>query len=588
VLKADSLCKAHDAEPLFADATFTLGNGDRAGLVGPNGTGKSTLLRILAGIESADAGSVTTGPDDRIGLLHQQAPDADLTVHDFLRRSIGEVYALDERMRALEAGMSRSGGTAAVLAAYGAAQERFAALDGWTFHAAIDDARAHLAIAHLPANARFRELSGGEQARVMLAGVLLARPTVLLLDEPTNHLDLGGLQWLERFLESFPGAVLVVSHDRRFLDNTVRRIFELDGVSDEPATYSGGYTEYRAEKQHRFERMLEEFRAQDRYRRQLEADIARTRGQALHTERTAGGPGSDKLKRYAKKVAKKAKARERRLRRQTAQAEWIANPAKAPSFTLSLDGVSTSGRRLALLDGAGVDLGGRTVLAGVDLVVKGRDRVAVVGENGAGKTTLLGLLAGELEPDRGRRLVDASVAVLPQSHHGLPLERGVLDFYRSRVVAYEEDARAFLGHFLFEQDQLHRPIGGLSPGERSRLLIAVLVSSGAELLLLDEPTNHLDFDSMDVVEEALRQFRGTIVAVTHDREFIQAIGCTRVVEVRGGRVSDAVHNPPRRGGEFPDSRRPPGRGPLRPRLRQEPGGVGQEGGEGGADGGPSR
>ena len=425
------------------------------------------------------------------------------------------------------------------LAEYGAVQERFAALDGWTFHAAIDDARGHLGIAHLPSGARFRELSGGEQARVMLAGVLLARPTVLLLDEPTNHLDLGGLRWLEGYLGSFPGAVLVVSHDRRFLDNVVRRIFELDGVSDQLAVYTGGYTAYRAEKGRRFERMLEEFRAQDRYRRQLEADIARTRGQALHTERTAGGLGSDKLKRYAKKVAKKAKARERRLRRQMAQAEWIANPEKAPSFTLSLDGVSKGGRRLALLERAGVDLGGRAILDDVDLVVKGRERVAIVGENGAGKTTLLSLLAGELEPQRGRCLVDASVAVLPQSHHGLPLSRGVLDFYRSRVVAYEEDARAFLGHFLFEQDQLHRPIGGLSPGERSRLLIAVLVSSGAELLLLDEPTNHLDFDSIDVVEEALRQFRGTIVAVTHDREFIHAIGCTRVVEVRGGGVIEA-------------------------------------------------
>jgi ATPase subunit of ABC transporter with duplicated ATPase domains len=366
--------------------------------------------------------------------------------------------------------------------------------------------------------------------------VLLARPTILLLDEPTNHLDLGGLRWLESYLDAFPGAVLVVSHDRRFLDNTVRRIFELDGVSDQLTTYTGGYTAYRAEKQRLFERLLEEFRAQDRYRRQLEADIARTRGQALHTERTAGGLGSDKLKRYAKKVAKKAKARERRLRRQMAQAEWIANPEKAPSFTLSLDGVSTGGRRLALLDGAGVDLGGRTVLDGIDLVVRGRERVAVVGENGAGKTTLLGLLAGDLEPDRGRRELDASVAVLPQSHHGLPLHRGVLEFYRSRVVAYEEDARAFLGHFLFEQDQLHRPIGSLSPGERSRLLIAVLVSSGAELLLLDEPTNHLDFDSIDVVEEALRQFRGTIVAVTHDREFIRSIGCTRVVRMRDGTV----------------------------------------------------
>jgi ATPase subunit of ABC transporter with duplicated ATPase domains len=536
VLKADSLCKAHDAEPLFTDATFTLGSGDRTGLVGPNGTGKSTLLRILAGLEVADAGTVTTGPGDRIGFLHQQAPDADLTLHDFLRQAIGEVYELDERMRVLEAGMAHAAGAGRELAEYGAVQERFAALDGWTFHAAIDDARGHLGIAHLRSEARFRELSGGEQARVMLAGVLLARPTVLLLDEPTNHLDLGGLRWLEGYLGSFPGAVLVVSHDRRFLDNVVRRIFELDGVSDQLAAYTGGYTDYRAEKVRRFERMLEEFRAQDRYRRQLEADIARTRGQALHTEHTAGGLGSDKLKRYAKKVAKKAKARERRLRRQMAQAEWIANPEKAPSFTLSLDGVSQGGRRLALLERAGVDLGGRTILDDVDLVVRGRERVAVVGENGAGKTTLLSLLAGELEPQRGRCEVDASVAVLPQSHHGLPLSRGVLDFYRSRVVSYEEDARAFLGHFLFEQDQLHRPIGGLSPGERSRLLIAVLVSSGAELLLLDEPTNHLDFDSIDVVEEALRQFRGTIVAVTHDREFIQAIGCTRVVEVKGGGV----------------------------------------------------
>jgi macrolide transport system ATP-binding/permease protein len=540
VLKADSLCKAHDAEPLFTDATFTLGSGDRVGLVGPNGTGKSTLLRILAGLEVADEGSVTTGPDDRIGLLHQQAPDADLSVHDFLRQAIGEVYELDERMRALEAGMAQPGGTTRALAEYGAAQDRFAALDGWTFHAAIDDARSHLAIAHLPPEAPFRELSGGEQARVMLAGVLLARPTILLLDEPTNHLDLGGLRWLEGYLESFPGAVLVVSHDRRFLDNTVRRIFEFDGISDALTAYTGGYTDYRAEKQRLFERLLEEFRAQDRYRRQLEADITRTRGHALHTERTASGLGSDKQKRYAKKVAKKAKARERRLRRQMAQAEWIANPEKAPSFTLFLDGVSTAGRRLALLDRAGVDLGGRAVLREVDVVVKGRERIAIVGENGAGKTTLLGLLAGDLEPHRGRGVLDASAAVLPQSHHGLPLGRGVLDFYRSRVVAYEEDARAFLGHFLFEQDQLHRPIGTLSPGERSRLLIAVLVSSGAELLLLDEPTNHLDFDSMDVVEEALRQFRGTIVAVTHDREFIRSIGCTRVLEVKDGAVSEAA------------------------------------------------
>jgi ATPase subunit of ABC transporter with duplicated ATPase domains len=532
VLKADSLCKAHDAEPLFTDATFTLGRGERTGLVGPNGTGKSTLLRIVAGLERPDSGRVIVGAGDSIGILHQAPPDPDATLSGHLQRAIGEVYALDERMRELEAEMAVPAGRAAAMREYDDVLAAFARLDGWTFHAAIDDARAHLGIAHLPSSARFGELSGGEQARVMLAGVLLGRPTILLLDEPTNHLDLGGLRWLERFLAGFPGGALVVSHDRRFLDNTVSRILELDGVSDELASYEGGYTAYRGEKQRRFERMLADFRTQDAYRRRLEADIARAKSQALSVERTViRGAGAPHVLKVAKRVARKGKVRERRLQRQMQQAEWIADPSKAPSFTLSLDGVSSRGRRIAALERVSVELGGRPVLRDVDLTVKGRDRLAIVGENGAGKTTLLRLLAGTLAPGSGRVLVDAEPAVLPQTHHDLPLERGILDFYRSGVVSYEDEARAFLGHFLFDQEQMHRPIGTLSPGERSRLLIAVLVSSGAELLLLDEPTNHLDFDSIDVVEEALRQFRGTIVAVSHDREFIQVIGCTRVVEV---------------------------------------------------------
>jgi ATPase subunit of ABC transporter with duplicated ATPase domains len=533
VLKSDSLCKAHDAEPLFTDATFTLGRGERTALVGPNGTGKSTLLRILAGVEHPDSGRVIVGADDRIALLHQAPPDPDATLRGYLQSAIGEVYTLDERMRELEAEMARPERRTAAMREYDDVLARFAALDGWTFHAAIDDARAHLGIAHLSGAARFGDLSGGEQARVMLAGVLLGRPTILLLDEPTNHLDLGGLRWLERFLGEFPGGVLVVSHDRRFLDNTVSHILELDGVTDKLARYDGGYTAYRAEKQHRFERMSAEFKAQDAYRRRMEADIARVKSQAASVERTViRGAGAPHLLKIAKRVARKAKVRERRLERQMQQAEWIADPAKAPSFTLSLDGVSTRGRRVAALDSVSVDLGGRPVLEGVDLAVKGRERVAVVGENGAGKTTLMRLLAGTLAPRSGRVTVDAKTAVLPQTHHDLPLERGILDFYRSQVIAYEEDARAFLGHFLFDQEQIHRAIGTLSPGERSRLLVAVLVSSGAELLLLDEPTNHLDFDSIDVVEEALRQFRGTIVTVTHDRAFIRAIDCMRVLEVR--------------------------------------------------------
>jgi ATPase subunit of ABC transporter with duplicated ATPase domains len=538
VLKCDGVARAHDALPLFTDVSFVLADGERVGLVGPNGAGKSTLLRVVAGLDPPDEGRVVLGDRDTAGFLAQQPPRPDLTLGAHLHAAAGEVYDLHGELRRLERELAAPRPNAAVLRRYGDVQERYAMLDGWGFTALVDEVRRHLDIAHIDERTQLRRLSGGEQARVMLAGVLLARPTVLILDEPTNHLDLAGLRWLETYLSGFSGAVLVVSHDRRFLDNTVGRIFELDGVSDRLQTYDGGYTAYRAEKVRRWQRLLEEHRAQERYRRRLESDIARTRQQALGVERTASGAGSDQLKRYAKKVAAKARARERRLRRQMEAAEWIGDPTKAPSFTLSLDGVSVSGRRLAALADVSARHGERPVLDGIDLVVRGRDRIAVTGDNGAGKTTLLQLIAGELAPASGRVEPAESAGMLPQDHQGLPLERAVLEFYRSRVIGYEDEARAFLGHFLFDQEQLRRPLRTLSPGERSRLLIAMLVSSGAELLLLDEPTNHLDFDSLDVVEEALRQFRGTIVAVSHDREFVRNIGCRRHVEVRAGRLHE--------------------------------------------------
>ena len=538
MLKCDGLVRAYDALPLFADVSFVLADGDRVGLVGPNGAGKSTLLRVVAGLDRPDEGHVTLGEGDTVGYLAQQTPKPDLTLAGHLHAAAGEVFELHRALQQLEAELGGGRATGSALRRYGDVQERYSALDGWGFHSLIDEVRRHLDIAHIDERTPLRSLSGGEQARVMLAGVLLARPTVLLLDEPTNHLDLAGLRWLETYLGAFPGAAMIVSHDRRFLDNTVSRILELDGVSDRLQTYEGGYTAYRAEKVRLWQRLLEEHRAQERYRKRLEADIARTRQQALGVERSASGLGSDQIKRYAKKVAAKAKARERRLRRQMEAAEWIGDPTKAPSFTLSLDGVSVTGQRLAALTDVSVRHGSQHVLDGVDLVVRGRDRIAVMGDNGAGKTTLLRLVAGDLAPTSGRAESAEAAGILPQDHHHLPLDRPLLDYYRSQVIGYEDEARAFLGHFLFDQEQMHRPLRTLSPGERSRLLIAVLVSSGAELLLLDEPTNHLDFDSLDVVEEALRQFRGTIVAVSHDRAFVENIGCVRHIEIRGGRLQE--------------------------------------------------
>ena len=536
MLKADAIRAAYDAEPLFDDVSFVLADGDRTGLVGPNGSGKSTLLRILAGRAAPESGIVTPGAGDRVAYLEQQPPEPGLTLGRHLNLAAGEVYALDREMRDLEAAMAT--GTPGAVERYGALQHRYEALDGWRFRDSIDQVRRNIGIDELPDSARFRELSGGQAARVMLAGVLLSRPTVLLLDEPTNHLDLDGIRWLSGYLNDFTGAMLVVTHDRRFLDETVARIFELDPVTRSLAVYDGGYTDFRAEKRRLFERRVEEHRAQERYRKRLEADIARTRNQAQATESSASGMGSDKLKRYAKKVAKKAKAREGRLERQIAATDWLDRPVELPTLSLELSAVSQPGRRLVELRGARAGYGDEPVLSGLDLTVKGRDRIAVTGHNGAGKSTLFRLLAGDLEASSGDVLREASIGVLPQAHDRLPLDRTVLDHYRSGVTGYEHDARAVLGWFLFSQEQLFRPLRTLSAGERSRLLIAMLVMGGAELLLLDEPTNHLDFDSIDVVERALDEFRGTVLTVSHDREFVRNIGCDRVWEVRDGGVAE--------------------------------------------------
>ena len=534
MLKADSLRAAHDAEPLFDDASFVLADGDRAGLVGPNGVGKSTLLRILAGRERPDAGAVTTADGDRVAYLEQQPPEPGLTLDEHLARSAGEVYGLDRTMRRLEQAMEN--GDAQAVEEYGTLQHRFDVLDGWQFRDVIDQVRRHIGIDGLPTEARFRELSGGEAARVMLAGVLLSRPTVLLLDEPTNHLDVDGIEWLSTWLARFPGAVLVVTHDRRFLDETVSRIYELDPVTRRLAVYDGGYTAFRAEKQRLFERRLEEHRAQERYRKRLEADIARTQAQAQTTERTASGRGADKEKRYAKKVAKKANARKGRLERQMSERDWIDRPEEAATLRLRLPAASRPGRLLVRLRDVTAGYDGEPVLNTGDMTVKGRDRIAVTGRNGAGKSTLFRLISGDMEPIGGSVDRDVDVGVLPQTHGHLPPERPVLDHYRRGVPGHEHEARAVLGWFLFSQEQLARPLRSLSAGERSRLLIAMLVMGGAELLLLDEPTNHLDFDSIDVVEQALREFRGTILTVSHDREFIRSIGCSRFWEARDGGV----------------------------------------------------
>jgi macrolide transport system ATP-binding/permease protein len=365
--------------------------------------------------------------------------------------------------------------------------------------------------------------------------VLLARPTVLLLDEPTNHLDLDGLAWLEQFLLEFPGAVLVVSHDRRFLDETVSQIVELDG--GELTTYDGGYTAYRDAKAAGRASLALAYEAQQKRVRRLEGDISATRGHAKRTENTASGLGSDTLKRQAKKVARKAQSRERRLQRELESETHIDKPRHVNALKVELEG-GGGGRLVAALRGVTAGWDGEPLLRDVSLTVHGRDRIAITGPNGAGKSTLLALLQGELAPLAGSVERPVRAAVLPQGADALPAEIPAVAFVRSHAHVGEGDARRLLGHFGLEGAAALRPLGRLSPGERARTAIAAMVAARAELLLLDEPTNHLDFPSLDVFEEALREYPGAVVAVSHDRAFLDAIGTERRLAVRDGAVTE--------------------------------------------------
>ncbi|MGH3489379.1 MAG: ABC-F family ATP-binding cassette domain-containing protein [Actinopolymorphaceae bacterium] len=531
VLKVSGLARTYDGEPLFADISLTVNAGERVGLVGPNGAGKSTLLRLLAGRERPDAGSVAYGPNDRVGYLDAEIADADATVGSYLDEGLGELHRIATRMRSLEDTMATaapaddaSNADNASLTEYADLQDRFDLLGGWAAESRAEEVRSHLDVADLDPRTPLVDVSGGQQARLMLARLLLEEPSILLLDEPTNHLDLAGVGWLADFLARYRGAVVVITHDRAFLDASVDRIVELDTLTDRAEFYEGGYSDYRAEKQRRRARLLADYEAQEKHRRRLAEDIARTADQALRTELTTH---NDKARRYAKKVAKKAKAREARLRREMLSARWIAHPQERPPLVLDFAATTSAERTVLTLSDLAADRGDGLLWKDFSAVVKGGERVLVSGENGTGKSTLLALVAGDLVPADGEVGRDARIGVLPQVHDRLPLRMAVVDYLRREVPMYEEDAERLLESYLFDSSQFRRPLGTLSAGELRRLLLAALINGGHEVLLLDEPTNYLDFESLDVLEAALAAFGGTTVSVSHDERFMRGLDPTQ-------------------------------------------------------------
>ena len=517
MIHIEGLTKRYGDRVLLEHVSWHVKKRDRIGLSGPNGAGKTTLLRMLAGFEEPDAGKVRMASDTTIGYLPQDGiVHQGSTVHEEVMTAFEELLRLKAEQHEIEDELEKASHDDGsdhdkMLERYAHVQERFKALGGYEMDARVADVLKGLGFSLADQQRKCEEFSGGWQMRIALAKLLLARPSLLLMDEPTNHLDLPARNWLEEYLSDYPGSVVLVSHDRYFLDASVKRITEvgLRTLTD----YHGNYSYYVVEHEARMERLREAARRQSEEVEKMQVFINRFRYQATK----------------AKQVQSRIKMLDK--------VERIEIPPERKKIRFHFPEAPKAGRVVIELHGARRAYGDNVVLRGVDLMVERGDRIALVGPNGAGKSTLMRIMAGIDRPDAGARALGHQV---------------VLDYFaqdqasvlNAAPTVYEEMSsaspnamvpmiRTILGGFLFSGDDVYKKCAVLSGGERNRLALAKMLLNASNLLLLDEPTNHLDLDSKEVLLDALADYGGTLIFVSHDRYFVDKLA-TKVIEIGAG------------------------------------------------------
>ncbi|MGE6367005.1 ribosomal protection-like ABC-F family protein [Bacillus paramycoides] len=510
ICSVNNITKSFGGNIIFENISLEIKNGERVGLVGRNGSGKTTIFQLLTGMENVDVGAIHMKKGTRIGHVAQIPKfDDGITVYDVLSSAFKAEKELEREMHALEKNMAEELEPFALeklMERYGIIQERFAFLGGYEIEANIMKVANGLQVTEL-CSRLFTELSGGEQTKVSLAYMLLQKPDLLLLDEPTNHLDLFAVEWLEQFLKEYVGTVMVISHDRYFLDEVVTKILDLE--DGEIHVYHTNYSQFIEEKE---ERLLQEFQAyqeQQKKIKKMKEAIKRLREWA-----NQANPPNEGLH-------KRARNMERALER----IEKLKRPIlERKQMGLQFEGQERSGKDVVVMKEVSKGFADRALFEKANLHIRFQERAAIVGRNGTGKTTLLKLLLEEIQQDAGEIRIGSSVKIGYLSQHAYGnMKNNVLEAFRECVAVTEGEARHILARFLFYGPAVFKKVTQLSGGEKMRLRLAQLMYQDINFLILDEPTNHLDIESREVLEEALEQYNGTILAVSHDRYFLNKL-----------------------------------------------------------------
>jgi ATPase subunit of ABC transporter with duplicated ATPase domains len=512
--------KQYGRQVLFVDASFQLNAGEKIGLVGPNGAGKTTMFRMIVGEETPDDGEVSVPKKLTIGYFRQDVEEmAGRSVLDEAIAGSGRVGALHHELEALNHAMADPDGAGdmdRILARFGEVQEEYEHLGGYALESQAREVLHGLGFDDRQIDGDVGALSGGWKMRVAMARVLLARPDVLLLDEPTNHLDIESIIWLEAFLKSLSGALLMTSHDREFMNRIVNRIAEIDG--GEITVYSGNY----------------DFYERERAIREANREAAYARQQAMLAKEQRF------IERFAAHAAKAAQVQSRV--KALDKIEKIELPKKRRVVEFELRQPARSGEQVAVLDGLVKAYGPRVVHDGVNLTIRRGERWCVMGRNGAGKTTLLKMIAGVLPPDRGAVRIGASVRLGYFAQQALELLSPELTIWQQIEKDFPQEPtgvlRNLLGAFQFSGDDVEKRIRALSGGEKTRLVMARMLLNPPNFLVLDEPTNHLDLATKEMLVSSLSDFDGTMIFVSHDRMFLRGLS-NRVLELGGESGTDA-------------------------------------------------